>query len=71
MITSKLSSKAQTTLPRSVRAALGVSEGDVVAYRIDQEAVVMTKARVGAAEDPFAAFAEWNSEADERGYDGF
>jgi antitoxin PrlF len=72
MITSKITSKSQTTIPRPVRAALGLREGDTVAYRIDDGAVVLTKATPDhAAEDPFATFSEWNSEADRRGYADF
>ena len=35
MITSKLTSKAQTMIPLPVRNALRVGEGDEIAYRID------------------------------------
>ena len=67
MITSKISSKAQTTLPRSVRAALDVKGGDQLAYEIKAGVVVLTK--VGRpAEDPFAVFEEWASEADARAF---
>ena len=34
MITSKLTSKAQTTIPQPVRAALRLAEGDELAYEI-------------------------------------
>nr|WP_245408976.1 type II toxin-antitoxin system PrlF family antitoxin [Rhizobium wuzhouense] len=37
MITSKLSSKAQTTIPQAVRAALRLKEGDVIAYAIEAD----------------------------------
>ena len=69
MITSKISSKAQTTIPQPVRIALGLREGDEVAYQIDGDKVVLTKGRpAGFAEDPFATFTEWDSEADREGY---
>ena len=69
MITSKISSKAQTTIPQAVRAALGLREGDELAYQIDGDRVVLTKARPsGFAEDPFATFSEWDSDADREGY---
>ena len=67
MITSKLSSKAQTTVPQPVRTALNLREGDALAYRIDGDQVVLTKARV-ATDDPFRTFDEWNTEADRRAY---
>ena len=69
MITSKLTSKAQTTIPQPVRAALHLKEGDAIAYQIEGNRVVVTKARVdGVADDPFATFGEWDSEADRKGY---
>lgn len=71
MITSKLSTKAQTTIPLAVRAALRLSEGDEIAYTIEPGRVTITKgARPERAEDPFGAFCEWASEADCRAYDG-
>ena len=68
MITSKLSSKAQTTIPLPVRNALRLAEGDELVYQIDGNRVVLTKAERGAADDPFATFSEWSSEADARAY---
>jgi antitoxin PrlF len=69
MITSKLTSKAQTTIPQPVRTALGLHEGDEIAYQIDGDRVTLTKARPpGFAEDPFATFSEWASDADREGY---
>ena len=35
MITSKLTSKAQTTIPQPVRIALHLREGDEIVYRIE------------------------------------
>ena len=70
MITSKLTSKAQTTIPRAVRAVLRLEEGDEIAYSIESGRVVMTKgARPERADDPFRTFSEWASEADRRAYD--
>ncbi|MDP1632824.1 MAG: type II toxin-antitoxin system PrlF family antitoxin [Caulobacter sp.] len=73
MITSKLTAKAQTTIPQPVRIALGLRAGDEVIYEIDGDRVVLSRARsrdaTGVAEDPFAAFEEWNSDADRRAYD--
>ena len=71
MITSKLTSKAQTTIPQPVRAALRLREGDEIAYVIEQDRVVLTRARVDqAADDPFGTFSEWNSLADTEAYAG-
>ncbi len=68
MITSKLTSKAQTTIPQSVRAALHLKEGDEIAYAIEDGRVVMTRVSVVRVEDPFGTFTEWSSEADQRAY---
>lgn len=68
MITSKLTSKAQTTIPQAVRLALGLREGDEIAYSIEDGRVVMTKSSSEQADDPFRCFTEWNSEADQQAY---
>jgi antitoxin PrlF len=74
MITSKLTGKAQTTIPQAVRNALRLKEGDELAYAIEDGRVVITKApprmpRKGdPLGDPFATFWEWDTEADERAF---
>jgi antitoxin PrlF len=68
MITSKLTSKAQTTIPAPVRTALRLKAGDELVYSIEGERVVLTKADRGPLDDPFAAFDEWDSEADRQAY---
>ena len=68
MIKSKLTSKAQTTIPAPVRDALRLSVGDEIAYTIEGDRVILTKADEGAKDDPFATFGEWASEADRIGY---
>ena len=68
MITSKLTTKAQTTIPQPVRNALHLKAGDEIAYVIEGDRVVLMRAEKEPAEDPFATFGEWNSEADRRAY---
>ncbi len=68
MITSRLTSKAQTTIPQAVRAALRLTDGDTLAYAIEGDRVVLTKATPAREDDPFRTFDEWSSEADERAY---
>ncbi len=69
MITSKLTSKAQTTIPQPIRAALKLQEGDELVYEIRGQQVVLTKALQGPhADDPFRTFGEWNSAADRKAY---
>jgi antitoxin PrlF len=43
---STISSKGQTTIPKSVRQALGVSEGDQIAFRVDEGGVTVRRAEV-------------------------
>jgi antitoxin PrlF len=68
MITSRLTSKAQTTIPQPVRAALRLKEGDEIAYEIKENLVVLTKAGHGTVDNPFVTFDEWGSEADHKAY---
>ena len=69
MIISKLTSKAQTTIPQPVRAALHLKPGDELVYEIDDQRVILTKARRGGkTDDPFRTFHEWSSEADVKAY---
>ncbi|HIJ37653.1 MAG TPA: AbrB/MazE/SpoVT family DNA-binding domain-containing protein [Rhodospirillaceae bacterium] len=70
MITSKITSKAQTTIPQSVRAALRLKAGDEILYAIEGDKVVLTRASREPTEDPFGTFSEWDSEADRRAYAG-
>ena len=71
MIRSRLTSKSQTTIPQSVRKALGLQPGDEIGYVVENGQVVLT--RVSATpeqDDPFATFSEWNSVADQQAYAG-
>ena len=69
MITSKLSTKAQTTIPQPIRAALHLKEGDELVYEIDGQRVILTKAKKQPeTDDPFRTFSEWNSMADKKAY---
>ncbi|MFN4089151.1 MAG: type II toxin-antitoxin system PrlF family antitoxin [Alphaproteobacteria bacterium] len=68
MITSRLTSKAQTTIPRPVRAALRLREGDRLAYEIIDGRVILSRAEADAKDDPFATFTEWEGDADRKAY---
>jgi antitoxin PrlF len=69
MITSKLTSKAQTTIPQPIRTALGLGEGDAIVYTMEADGRVMiSRVKDQAVEDPFATFSEWDSEADRKAY---
>ncbi|MGH7212339.1 MAG: AbrB/MazE/SpoVT family DNA-binding domain-containing protein [Acetobacteraceae bacterium] len=68
MITSKLTSKAQTTIPQPVRAALRLRTGDELAYVIEANRVILMRRSPGSGDDPFKTFSEWESEADRKAY---
>lgn len=61
MIHSRITSKAQTTIPRAIRDALGVAPGDSISYEIDGDRVVVRRMAdaVDPFDNPFAMFTEW------------
>jgi antitoxin PrlF len=71
MITSRLSSKSQTTIPQAVRTALKLREGDELVYTLEPDGRVTIMRAPLAADDPFATFDEWDSEADRKAYADF
>ena len=65
MIHSRITSKAQVTIPKAVRAALGVKEGDTIAYEIEGDRVVLRRAPVSDGfVNNFATFTEWATSED-------
>lgn len=71
MIHSRITSKAQTTIPRAVRDALGVGAGDTLAYDIKDGVVTLKRAASlnDTFENPFALFTEWADELDCEAFD--
>jgi antitoxin PrlF len=67
MILSRFTTRARTTIPASVRRALGLKPGDHIAYELDGDRVIMTRAKPGGGE-AFAVFCEWAGDADIRAY---
>ncbi len=65
---SKLTSKAQTVIPRELRARLNLQPGDVVRYRVTDSGVIIDKLPPQAEEDTLGSFAEWSSPADAAAY---
>ena len=60
-VTSKITDKGQTTIPKAVRKALGVSEGDQIAFKIAPSGVSIRrvdKAREDPAIGAFLSFLE-------------
>jgi antitoxin PrlF len=68
VVFSKITSKSQTVIPREVRERLDLKPGDSVRYAVTASGVQITKADKSAQDDPFAVFAEWSGEADEKAY---
>jgi antitoxin PrlF len=65
MIHSRITSKAQTTIPKAVREALGLREGDEVSYEIDGDRVVLRRYDpADPFDNPFVHFTEWAGDAD-------
>jgi bifunctional DNA-binding transcriptional regulator/antitoxin component of YhaV-PrlF toxin-antitoxin module len=68
VITSKLTSTSKTTIPRVIRAALCLCEGDEISYTIEGNRAIMTKALSEAVDYPFSTFDEWVSDTDRESY---
>jgi antitoxin PrlF len=68
MITSKLKARAQTTIQKAAREALRLKQGNEIAYSIDRDRAILTKAQRVVTGDPFAIVSEWDSDADHRAY---
>ena len=65
---SKVTSKAQTVIPREVRARLNLKPGDRLRYDVTAKGVKLSKALVAAEDDPFAVFSEWAGADDDEAY---
>ncbi len=70
MIVSRISSKSQVTLPKAVRAALKLRDGDQVGWVIDEAGKVTLlplfdeDGETDGFVNNFSAFTEWATEAD-------
>lgn len=64
MITSRLTSKAQTTIPQPVRKALGLAPGDALAYELAAGQAILRKHRSGMP-GGLGILREWNDPANE------
>ncbi|MBU6166675.1 MAG: type II toxin-antitoxin system PrlF family antitoxin [Alphaproteobacteria bacterium] len=67
MIQSRLTAKAQTTVPMAVRRALGLKPGDAINYEINGDKVVCTRAASVDADgflNNVMLFSEWASDED-------
>lgn len=66
MIQSRITSKAQTSVPQAVRKALGLDAGDDLVWEIEGDRVVVRRVfnPSDLFDNPFATFTEWSDELD-------
>jgi len=67
VLTSKLTVKSQTVIPRKVRERLGLKPGDTIRYLMTDNGVVILPVE-DLDGDPFVAFTEWASPEDEEAF---
>ncbi|QQS14795.1 MAG: AbrB/MazE/SpoVT family DNA-binding domain-containing protein [Rhodospirillales bacterium] len=69
---SRLTTKGQITIPKAVRAALRLAEGDIVAFELGDNAATMRRVQTrpvsGDVEALDAQLAEWGGGADAEAY---
>ncbi len=70
VVKARLGAKAEVVIPKPVRDALGIKPGDEFAFVIEGDQVRVVSSSL-QADDPFASFTEWASEADNKGYAEF
>jgi antitoxin PrlF len=72
MIQSRITSKAQMTIPRAVREALGVGPGDRVVWEVEEGRAMVRRLALVDPRDPFvnnfSTFTEWADELDEEAF---
>ena len=66
MIHSRVTSKAQVTIPREIRNLLGIEAGDALVWSVEEGRVVVSRVSrsVDPFVNPFAAFTEWADDLD-------
>jgi antitoxin PrlF len=67
MLTSRLTSKGQTTMPREVREKLRLRPGDTLVYAEEGGRIVLRR-HAAEPDEPFASFSEWDSAEDRAAY---
>ena len=70
-VRAKVSSKAQTVLPKEVRERLGVKAGDTIRFRETEQGIVIEKVEQSLGDnwgDPFVTFTEWASPEEEKAW---
>ncbi|MFZ1428111.1 MAG: AbrB/MazE/SpoVT family DNA-binding domain-containing protein [Geminicoccaceae bacterium] len=69
-VTSRLSSRSQTVIPKPIRDRLGIGPGDLIAFEERAGEIVIRPVQPPLGEDPFATFTEWAGAEDEEAYAG-
>lgn len=73
MLASKVTTKYQTTIPLEVREKLGIRQGDMVAFELENGVVRLRRVvplDVEYAKALAGTLGEWSSENDEEAYRG-
>ncbi len=69
---SRITSKGQITIPKAVRSALGLQDGDLVSFALDDEQATLRKIAQQTESAPASTvgteLTEWASPADEDAY---
>jgi len=68
---SKLTKKYQATVPAAVRKKLNLGAGDMIAFEIDADTIILRKARsidIGFSNALVPTLSEWESQNDEEAY---
>jgi len=71
LLASKVTSKFQTTIPQAIRSAMGISQGDVVVFEIDEDRVFIKKLPpldLDYLNAISGTLSEWTSPEDEEAY---
>ena len=67
----RITTRGRTTIPKSIREAAGLREGDVIAFEIEGDRLVVRKAVPGRDEYPIGlaeVMGEWLSPEDEKAW---
>jgi AbrB family looped-hinge helix DNA binding protein len=70
---SRVTSKFQATIPLPVRTVLGIKQGDVIAFEVENGLVRLTRATpsdIAFAQALKGTLCEWDSAADDEAYRG-
>lgn len=69
-VTSRLSSRSETVIPKPIRDRLGIGPGDLIAFEERAGEIVIRPVRAPLGEDLFGTFTEWAGAEDEDAYGG-